>query len=115
MVLMSIMAVGCATKGNSMNSSVTMMALNSVQPFVSKEFAERLGRLILEDRYPLDFFSPSSVALVQDGGDVWRVTFENELVDPHSNTPMAIVGGVVVPKKLTFVIRKKNAEIVDIL
>lgn len=98
-----------------MNSSFTMMALNSIQPFVSENFARRMALLILEDRYPSDVFSPKGEGVVADGGEVWRVTFDNELVDQNDSQAMAMVNGAVVPKKLTFVLRKSNAEVVDIL
>jgi len=92
-----------------------MMALNSTQPFVSEAFAKRIALLIVEDRYPHNVFSPKRAGLVQDGGEVWRVTFENELIDSNDSSPMPMIDGVVVPRKLTFVIRKRNAEVVDIL
>lgn len=106
--------MGCATKGVRMNSSITMMALNSVQPFASKSFARRMALLIIEDRYPTSIFSPKGAGMVEDGGDVWRVTFDNALVHDADNKRIAMVDGAIVPKKLTFVIRKNNAAVVDI-
>lgn len=98
-----------------MNSTFTMMALNSIQPFVSEAFARRMALLIIEDRYPPNVFSPKARGVVVDGGEVWRVTLDNELVDQSASQALAMVDGAVVPIKLTFVIRKSNAEVVDIL
>lgn len=112
--LMLIAATGCAPKGTRMNSSVTMMALNSVQPFASESFARRMALLIIEDRYPPDVFSPAGTGVVVDGGEVWHVTFDNSLINTSGGQKMPMIDGVVVPKKLTFVIRKRNAEVVDI-
>jgi len=91
-----------------------MMALNSVQPFASASFAQRMALLIIEDRYPSNVFSPKGAGVVVDGGEVWRVTFDNSLISDDSSQKMAMIDGVVVPRKLTFVIRKSNAEVVDI-
>lgn len=98
-----------------MNSSISMMVLNSLQPFVSESFARRMALLVIEDRYPPSVFSPKGTGMVVDGGEVWRVTFDNGLVDSSDNQKMVMIDGVVVPRKLTFVIRKSNAEIVDIM
>lgn len=97
-----------------MNSSITMMALNSVQPFVSKSFAQRMALLIIEDRYPPDVFLPKGPGTVVDDGEVWRVTFDNDLVDENNHQENVMVGGAIVPRKLVFVIRKSNAEVMDI-
>lgn len=105
---------GCAMKGARMNSSITMMALNSEQPFASKAFVRRMALLIIEDRYPTSVFSPKGAGIVEDGGDVWRVTFDNSLVHDAANKRIAMVDGAIVPKKLTFVIRKNDAAVVDI-
>lgn len=97
-----------------MGSSFTMMALNSIQPFVSESFARRLALLIVEDRYPPDVFSPKASGVAIDDGEFWRVTLENDLVDQGDSQAIAMIAGAVVPRKLTFVIRKSNAEVVDI-
>lgn len=97
-----------------MNSSITMMALNSVQPFASESFARRMALLIIEDRYPSDVFSPAGAGTTVDGGAVWRVTFDNSLISTKDTKKMPMIDGVVVPRKLTFVIRKSNAEVMDI-
>jgi len=97
-----------------MNSSITMMALNIVQPFVSKSLAQRLALLIIKDRYPPSVFLPKGSGKVVDDGDAWHVTFDNGLVNENDHQKMVVVEGAVVPRRLTLVIRKSNAEIMDI-
>lgn len=113
---LSLIAVAsCASREElRMNSSITMISLNSVQPFVSNSFARRMALLIIEDRYPPDVFSPKGSGMVVDDGEVWRVTFDNALVTENDVGKIAMVDGAIVPRKLTFVIRKSNAEVVDI-
>lgn len=105
---------GRTSRGVKMNSSFTMLALNSVQPFASESFARRMALLIMEDRYPLNVFSPEGVGIVVDGGEVWRITFNNGLADESESQKMLMIDGAVAPRKLTFVIRKDNAAVVDI-
>ncbi len=97
-----------------MPQSVSMILMNQGHPFVSKALAERLCLAILDDRYPDYIFRPKSQAEVSDGDDIWLVTFENELVPPDENSQLPMVNGKLVPRNLTFVIRKSNAEVIDI-
>ena len=113
--LMLIPVTSCAPRREvRMNSSITMMALNIVQPFVSKSLAQRLALLIIKDRYPPSVFLPKGSGKVVDDGDAWHVTFDNGLVNENDHQKMVVVEGAVVPRRLTLVIRKSNAEIMDI-
>ena len=110
-----ILLGGCATQQRIMTSlNFTMIALNQGQPFVSERFAERLALLVIDDRYPKDFFLVRGSGVVTDKGDVWLVTFENALVAQGDDSALPMVSGAVVPRRLTITIRKVNGEIVDI-
>jgi hypothetical protein len=90
-----------------------MMALNSVQPFVSEGFAKKIALLVLDDRYPKDAFLSDGTSVAVDEGDVWLVTFKNSLsVENSESLPM--VNGVLIPRTLTLKIRKRDAAILDI-
>lgn len=106
-------APGCTSVGKTMNQSIAMIALNSIQPFVSEGFAKKVALLVLDDRYPKDFFLPQEGGTVISDGEVWRVTFKNALLENNSDT-FPIVNGVLLPRALTFTIRKTDAAILDI-
>lgn len=106
---------GCATQQNTMmKPSLSMTLMNNGHPFVSERLAERLGLLIIEDRYPKDIFLTSGPGVVTGDGEVWRVTFDNSLVNSDDGKSIPMVNGVIVPRSLTITIRKKNGEILDI-
>ena len=112
-LLLSIAA--CVTeRGNVTSLSVSMIALNQGQPFVSQSFAERLALLVIEEKYPRDFFTVRGSGNTVDKGDIWLVTFDNGLTDPSDKNALAVVQGRVIPKRLTITIRKANCEIVAI-
>lgn len=96
------------------NLSISMIALNQGQPFVSKDFAERLALLVIEQKYPEDLFVVRGSAHLADKGDVWSVSFDNGLIGPDDKSPLPMVGGKLVPRRLTITIRKTNGEIVAI-
>jgi len=94
-------------------ADVTMILQNHDRPFVSKEFAGRLASLVLEEKYPEEFFVASGKPDVIDLGECWSVTLENS-VPLDKGSPLPTSNGVLVPKQLTVVIRKFNGEIVAI-
>jgi hypothetical protein len=105
----------CVTEHRAVTDlSVSMMALNQGQPFVSKEFAERIALLVIEEKYPKDVFSVSGSARIVDKGDTWSVTFDSALTNAADKSALPLVGGKLVPKHLTISIRKVNAEIMAI-
>lgn len=106
-------APGCSSAGKAMDQSIAMIALNTAQPFVSEAFAKKVVLLVLDDRYPKSVFRPQEGGTVLDGGDVWIVTFENALLKDNSES-FPIVDGELLPRALTFDIRKADAAIVDI-
>jgi hypothetical protein len=96
--------VGCKTTPNS-GLDVTILMGNMNGPFVSREFAERLALLVIEEKYPANVFSAARTATVVDKGALWFVTYENRLA-PYETSLMA--------RRLTIEIRKTNGEIVAI-
>lgn len=106
-------APGCSSAGKAMDQSIAMIALNSVQPFASETYAKKVALLVLDDRYPKSVFLPQEGGTVVDGGDVWSVTFENSLLKDNRDA-FPILDGVLLPRTLTFEIRKADAAIVDI-
>jgi hypothetical protein len=112
-VLLALSA--CATEHGAMNNlSISMIALNHGQPFVSKGFADRLALLVVDEKYPRDVFSVRGSGSTVDKGDSWSVTFENALIDPADESPLPILDGRVVPRRLTITIRKTNGEVMSI-
>jgi hypothetical protein len=110
--VISALAFGCTTeRGTVENLSVSMMLLNDPQPFVSKEFAERLALLVIDEKYPKDIFLVQSPASVEDKGENWEVTFTNDLPEDR----LTRVRPRLVPKgRLTITIRKVNGAILSI-
>lgn len=89
------------------------MALNGVQPFASEAFARRVGLLVLEDRYPRDFFVADGEGVVVDAGDAWLVTFRNLLVRKDAGA-VPLGSALMLPVSLTFRVRKCDGGVVDI-
>lgn len=94
--------------------SLSMTVLNNGQPFVSREFAGRLALLVIDEKYPSSVFSVRGSGSVVDRGDSWSVTFANALVPPTDASPLPMLGGEVVPRRLTITIRKTNGEVISI-
>lgn len=98
----------CAASG----LSVSMVLLNLGQPFVSKPFAQRLGRLVIEEKYR-NFLSVRGSPVVVDKGEVWLATFE--VTGSNDRSRRLLLEGVVPgPRHLTISIRKTNGEILAI-
>ena len=113
MSVISVFFLGCATeRGTVKDLTLSMVLLNQGQPFVSREFAERLAFLVIDEKYPKDIFLVRRPASIEDKGKNWEVTVSNELIDPKDSLPR--VGKKIVPKYLTITIRKENCEIVSV-
>ena len=85
-----------------------MTVVNATGPFVTLDFAKKLGVLLMQQRYPGVVYSDSSPTLT-DKGDIWWVTFH---VDKW---PKDMAGlKPLLPGQLTFWIRKRDAAILAI-
>jgi hypothetical protein len=82
-----------------------MLLANMHRPFVSREFAQRLALLVIEETYPADVFAAGGPGTTLDKGDEWWVTFDNLLPHPE---------GSIIPRQLRIEIRKSNGEILSI-
>jgi hypothetical protein len=104
LTLLAIATTGCITDRRA-TLDPFMRLQNVAGPFVSQSFAERLARLVIEEKYQKNNFSIQGPGSVTDKGDTWWVTFDN-----------AVQGTVqaMIPKRLTVHIRKTNGEIVTI-
>lgn len=89
------------------------MVLNRVQPFVSAQFAQKLGLLVLEDHYPDAVFVVDGEGLVTDEGEAWAVTYRNQLVLGDSRA-LPERDGVLLPRTLTLRVRKCDAGVLEI-
>lgn len=96
--------------------SESVVGLNIVGPLISEGLAQKLGFIILQDKYPKPIFSPHQPGIVVDQGDAWLVIFENALVSPDDlgsgGWPWPEAAGMPVPRRLGITIRKSNGEIV---
>jgi hypothetical protein len=102
-IALAFLLFGCKTVNPRLDVSIMVENMNG--PFVSREFAEHLALLVIEEKYPKDVFSVHGAAIVVDKGDVWWVSYNNELPSPEAS---------IRPKHLTIHIRKANGEIVAI-
>lgn len=93
--------------------SIGMMVLDRAQPFVSAQFAQRLGFLMLEDRYPDSVFVVDGEGLVADEGEAWAVTFRSQLLLGDSRA-LPERDGVLLPRTLTLRARKCDGGILEI-
>jgi hypothetical protein len=79
-------------------------------PFISQDFAQKLARLVIEEKYPKDMFSAPEPGTVVDKGEAWWVTVDNALASQRATLPK----GAIIPRGLTIQIRKSNGEILAI-
>lgn len=86
-------------------NNVSMFLQNFGAPFVSREFADQLGRLVIREKYPRDIFLVKGIPTVLDKGESWSLTYSNAV---HA------VGRRVLPRVLTITIRKSDAAILSI-
>jgi hypothetical protein len=104
LVTLLFLLVGCKMTSTP-GLDVTILVGNIHGPFVSREFAERLALLVIEEKYTADVFSVRGAGTVVDKGDFWWVTYDNGV--PRSEAS-------IIPRRLTIQIRKANGEIVAI-
>jgi hypothetical protein len=64
--------------------SITMTLQNQKGPFVTRNFAERLARPVIEEKYQRNIFVITGSAKVLEADGMWWVTFSNAL--PHSES-----------------------------
>jgi hypothetical protein len=102
-IALLVSMAGCVTDHRATDPFMRLQNISG--PFVSQGFAERLARLVIEEKYPKNIFSVQGSGNVVDKGDTWWVTFDN-----------AIKGSMatMVPIRLTVHVRKTNGEIVTI-
>jgi hypothetical protein len=102
----------CAVERRStepLNSS--MLLMNMEGPFVSATFADRLARLIVDEKYPKDIFLVSGSTKVVDEGSIWAVHFANALFTQQYAT---LPRKAIAPKTLTIRIKKSDGAIVAV-
>jgi hypothetical protein len=102
-IVLSVSMVGCVTDHRAMDPFMKLQNISG--PFVSQSFAERLARIVIEEKYPKNIFSVQGSGNVVDKGDTWWVTFDNALKGTIAT---------MVPIRLTVHIKKANGEIVTI-
>jgi hypothetical protein len=102
--LLLLVTTGCITDRRA-TLEPFMRLQNLAGPFISQSFAERLARLVIEEKYPKNSFSIQGPANVADKGDTWWVTFDNAV----QGTMPAMIS-----KRLTVHIRKTDGAIVTI-
>ena len=90
----------------------SMVLLNFESPFVTRDFAEKLAILVIDQKWSKDLFVLRGAGRIVDLGDAWSVTFENAL--DRGSDPIPTWNGRVVPRTLTIRIRKTNGEILAI-
>lgn len=90
----------------------SMVLLNFEGPFVSRDFAEKLAVLVIDQKWSKDVFVRRGAGRIVDLGDAWSVTYENAL--DSGTDPMPTWKGKVVPRTLTIRIKKANGEILAI-
>lgn len=99
-----VLLAGCRTYNPGMDTSILLHNING--SFVTQRFAERLALLVLEEKYPKELFLLEGSVDVRDKGDFWSVTCKNALYRPEN---------YMIPKTLTFQIKKSNGEFIAIL
>jgi len=89
------------------DQDIMMILQNASASFVTREFALRLGQLVMSQKYQGAVLATGQPEVL-DKGDTWSVTFTIERwTDP-------LVDDRVAPRQLTVRIRKKDAAIVSI-
>jgi hypothetical protein len=101
-------ALALAQAPSSPKSDVSMLLWNSSGPFVTSEFAKKLGVLVMEQKYARVRFEAASPTVL-DKGDTWWVTFtvtqwpkDMERLQP------------LLPRQLTLLIRKSDAAVLGV-
>jgi hypothetical protein len=102
-IALLVSMAGCVTEHRAMDPFMQLQNISG--PFVSQSFAERLARLVIEEKYPKNIFTAQGAGHVVDKGDAWWVTFDNAIKGTMAT---------MIPIRLTVHIRKANGEIVTI-
>ena len=89
-------------------SEISMFLENSGGPFVTSDFAKKLGALVMEQKYPGTSFDAASAAVL-DKGDTWWVTFTVREWPKEMQKLRPLL-----PHQLTFLIRKSDAAVLGI-
>lgn len=89
------------------DQDVAMLLMNFHGPFVTRDFAEHLGRLVVTEKYKGALLADDPPG-VQDKGDVWWVTVKVQrwVTPPNADK--------LLPSQITVWIRKKDAAIISI-
>jgi hypothetical protein len=89
-------------------SDISMFLWNFGGPFVTSDFAKKLGVLVIEQKYPGAVFDAASPAVL-DQGDTWWVTFTVTQwpKDMEELRPM-------LPRQITLRIRKSDAAVLGV-
>jgi len=89
-------------------SDVLMFLENFGRPFVTSDFAKKLGVLVMEQKYPGASFDAASAAVL-DKGDTWWVTFTVKEWPKEMQRLRPLL-----PHQLTFLIRKSDAAVLGV-
>jgi hypothetical protein len=89
-------------------SEISMFLENFGGPFVTSDFAKRLGALVMEQKYPGTSFDAASAAVL-DKGDTWWVTFTVREWPKEMQKLRPLL-----PHQITFLIRKSDAAVLGI-
>jgi hypothetical protein len=89
-------------------SEISMFLENFGGPFVTSDFAKKLGVLVMEQKYPGTSFDAASAAVV-DKGDTWWVTFTVTQWPQEMQKLRPLL-----PHQLTLLIRKSDAAVLGI-
>ena len=109
LVQLAMMAsVGVAQTPPPESPDASMVVQNAVAPFVTEEFAKRLGNLVMQQKYPGFTFTAESPTVL-DKGDAWWVTF---VVKEWPKNMEKLRPGL--SDHLTLWIRKRDAAILAI-
>ena len=101
------LALGCVASAEddqpATSPNAFILIKDTTGPFVTRRLAERLAVAVIEEKYSKDSFVVRGTPQVLDQDSTWAVTVENAVPLPAKS---------LVPKRLTILIRKANAEIV---
>ena len=89
------------------DQDLMMFLQNATDPFVTHDFALRLGQLVMSQKYQVAVLATEPPEVI-DKGDTWWVTF----TIARWNTPPQ--DAAMEPRQVTVRIRKKDAAIVSI-
>jgi hypothetical protein len=94
---------------DSTSQDASMLLQNSVEPFVTRPFAQRLALLVVSQKYRGAVISKDPPQ-VHDKGDTWQVTVRLD----RTNLPKSLTDSGLMAPELTVTIRKNDAAILSI-